>query len=165
VFKVIFPIVRMFLKAKMKSRINNLGGSPLAGLREICADGSIPAELGGTLEVNHEVFVDQVITADAAAGASGGDRRTVAVAKVAGASLGIHFESLHVLPTDAAPPTCHTVVRVVSGSPAATAGVKVGDTIIAINGSLTVGISHDDVTGMFQANGEFLKLTLSSAAT
>jgi C-terminal processing protease CtpA/Prc len=76
--------------------------------------------------------------------------RNVQVAKVAGRSLGISFVSDHDLPTDAAPQT-HTIFQLAPEGAAAAAGAELGDTIVAVNGTVATGRSHDEVAAMFKA--------------
>lgn len=53
------------------------------------------------------------------------------------------------------------VVRVYDGNPAANAGVREGDIITAVDGKSTLGLSHDDVSGMIGgADGTTVALTV-----
>jgi C-terminal processing protease CtpA/Prc len=92
-----------------------------------------------------------------------GTIRTVAVTKAGGAKLGLSIVSGHVLPTDPTPET-HTIVELVPGWPAAAAGVVVGDTVVAIDGVLVTGRSHENVNALFKATGDTFELTLQSVA-
>jgi membrane-associated protease RseP (regulator of RpoE activity) len=88
-----------------------------------------------------------------------GAARIIQVAKVAGRSLGISFVSDHDLPTDATPQT-HTIFHLAPEGPAAAAGAELGELIVAINGTVATGRSHDEVVAMFKAAAPG-KLTLA----
>jgi C-terminal processing protease CtpA/Prc len=133
-----------------------------------------------TQQPESDTIAEAVATATAAGGLSssggggagagrigpggGGSIGTVLIDKAVGAKLGIAFSSGTGLLSDPTPET-HTIVAVAAGAAGALAGVKEGDTIVAINGTLVSGRSHENVNALFKGAGDTFTLTLQSNST